>query len=168
VEARTKGERNRTQEQSCQALADCPARRGGRSALATRTVRPGAADSPARCLGQSGQKPRTVRKSQQNHQRRTGKNRLSERTRRTVRTGSGPSATELGPSTNRLQQKPITKPDHKKNTKNTRRTGLNWHLADGPRRRGGLSAISNRTEKTRAREVNSTNSSPEIPNGSSS
>jgi hypothetical protein len=81
-------------EQSCQALADCPARRGGLSALITRTVRPGVADSPQGPRGRSGQEPQTVRKSQQNHQRRTEKNGPSAKTGRTVRAGSGPSATE--------------------------------------------------------------------------
>jgi hypothetical protein len=46
--------RNRTKEQSCQALADCPARRGGLSAKAARTVRQGIADCPQPCRGPSG------------------------------------------------------------------------------------------------------------------
>jgi hypothetical protein len=46
--------RNRTKKQSSQALADRPARRGGPSALASRTVRQRAADCPHRYGGQSG------------------------------------------------------------------------------------------------------------------
>jgi hypothetical protein len=122
--------RNQTKKQSCQALADCPASRGGLSARATRTVQPGAADNPQRCRGQSGRKPRTVQKCHQNHQRRTKKNGPSAKTGRTVRAGSGPSARDpdrpllkLGPSGNQLQRKPKTKLDQNKNTKNIT---MNW------------------------------------------
>jgi hypothetical protein len=73
---------------------DCPQRPRGLSSQEPRTVWPGAADNPARSRGQSDQEPRIVHKSQQNHQRRTGKNGLSARTGRTVRIGSEPSATE--------------------------------------------------------------------------
>jgi hypothetical protein len=161
VEARKKGERKRTKEQSCQALADGPARRGGQSGLVPRTIRPNAVDSPARSRRQSVKANRTTRDE-------PGKTDCPQGP-------GGPSAPDpdrpllkLGPSAKRLQQKPKTKPDQHKNSKTKRRTGLTFHIADGPRRRGGLSASSNRTEKSRAREVSSTNSSPEIPNGSSS
>jgi hypothetical protein len=139
---------NRTKEQSCQALADCPARRGGRSALATRTVRPGAAEIPARCRGQSGQEPQTVRKSQQNHQRRTRKNGLSARTGRTVRTGSGPSA-------NRLQQKASTKPDRKRRHARTRRT-CEEHSTRGLSARHTRTVRASRTEAKTTRPHRST------------
>jgi hypothetical protein len=148
-----------------------------------RIVRPGGADGPHWPRGQSGQEPRTVRPGASDSPTRSrGQSVKANRTTRDEpgktdypQGPGGPSAPDpdrpllkLGPSTNRLQQKPKTKPDQNKNTKNMRRTGLNWHLADGPRRRGSLSASSNRTGKSRARKVNSTNSSPEIPNGSSS
>jgi hypothetical protein len=133
-----------------------------------RTVRPGGADCPHCPRGQSGQVPQTVCKCHQNHQRRTGKTDCP-------RGPGGPSAPDpdrpllkLGPSANRLQQKPNTKADQNKNTKNTT---MNWaELVPRGRsaERGGLSASSNRAEKARAREVNSTNSSPDLPNGSDS
>jgi hypothetical protein len=47
-------ERNRTKKQSTQALADRPARRGGLSARATRTVRQCTVDCPHRYGGPSG------------------------------------------------------------------------------------------------------------------
>jgi hypothetical protein len=129
VEARKKGGRNRTKEQSCQALADCPARRGGLSALTTWTVRPGAADSPQGPRRRSGQEPRTVRKSQQNHQRRTGKNGLSARTRRTVRYRS--SDRPQTDCNKNLKQNPIEnegKQEHDEHVKNW----AEHALADGP------------------------------------
>jgi hypothetical protein len=46
--------RNRTKKQSSQALADRPARRGGPSALASRTVRPATADRPRQHRRSSG------------------------------------------------------------------------------------------------------------------
>jgi hypothetical protein len=120
--------------------ADGPHWPRGQSGQVPRTVRPGAADSPARSRGQSVKANRTTRDE-------PGKTDCPQGP-------GGPSAQDpdrsllkLRPSANRLQQKPKTKPDQNKNTKNTRRTGLNWHLADGPRRRGRLSASSNRTEK---------------------
>jgi hypothetical protein len=51
---RKKGGRNRTKEQSSQALAYRPVRRGGLSAQATRTVRQGTVDCPHRYGGPSG------------------------------------------------------------------------------------------------------------------
>jgi hypothetical protein len=122
------------------------------SALTTRTVRPGTMDSPQGPRGQSGQEPRTVRKSQQNHQRRTRKNGLSARTRRTVRTGSGPSAIEARtvrkPAATKTLNKTESKMKASKNTMNTRRTGLNRHLADGPPGTRGLSAPHGQRQKT--------------------
>jgi hypothetical protein len=49
-----KGGGNRTKKQSTQALADRPRRRGGPSARAARTVRPGIADCPHPSRGPSG------------------------------------------------------------------------------------------------------------------
>jgi hypothetical protein len=71
---------------------DRSARRGGPSALATRTVRPPTADCPHAHRGLSGPAPRTVRKTKPNHQRRPritdrprGARGLSARHPRTVR-----------------------------------------------------------------------------------
>jgi hypothetical protein len=112
VEARKKGGGNRTKEQSCQALADCPARRGGLSARATRTVRPGAADSPAGCHGQSENATRTTRDEPGKTDR--------------PRIPGGPSARVLDrPQTScnkNLKQNRI-KPKQNKNTNNTT---TNW------------------------------------------
>jgi hypothetical protein len=93
--------------------ADGPQWPRGQSGQVPRIVCKGHTDSPARCRGQSGNATRTTRDE-------PGKNGVSARTRRTVRIGSGPSASDpdrpllkLGPSTNRLQQKLNTKPDRK-------------------------------------------------------
>jgi hypothetical protein len=105
------GGRKRTKEQSTQALAGCPARRGGLSARATRTIRQCTADCPHRYgwpsslgRGLSVKANRTTRTDP----------RKTDRPRRP----GGPSARvpdrpllKLGPSANRLQQKPNTKPD---------------------------------------------------------
>jgi hypothetical protein len=87
-----KGREEPNQEASTQALADRPARRGGPSALATRTVWPAATDCPLTHRGPYGTSPRTVRKSKQNLQRRPritdrprGARGLSTRHPRTVR-----------------------------------------------------------------------------------
>jgi hypothetical protein len=78
-------------------------------------VRPGAADSPARSRGQSVKANRTTR----DEPRKTN----------CPRGPGGPSALgpdrpllKLGPSVNRLQQKPKTKPDRKRRRARTRRT----------------------------------------------
>jgi hypothetical protein len=65
--------------------ADRPARRGGLSAQATRTVRPAAADCPHRHRGPSGPEPRTVRKKQTKHRETTPNNEPSAWSTRTVR-----------------------------------------------------------------------------------
>jgi hypothetical protein len=105
-----------------------------------RTVRPGGADSPAWCRGQSGQVPRTVRPGAVDSPARSrGQSVKAKRTTRDepgkTDCPQGPGGLsapdpdrlllKLRPSANRLQQKPKTKPDQHKNTKNTRRTGLN-------------------------------------------
>jgi hypothetical protein len=115
AEARNKGDRNRTKEQNYQALANYPARRSGRSALATRTVRQCAADSPARSRGQSVKANRTT---------------IDEPVKTDYPRGpGGPSAPDpdrpllkLGLSANRLQQKPNPKPDRKRRQARARRT----------------------------------------------
>jgi hypothetical protein len=86
--------------------ADCPYRPREQSGQKPRTVRPGAADSLARSRGQSVKANRTTRDE-------PGKTDCP-------RGPSGPSAPDpdrlllkLGPSANRLQQKPRKKPDRK-------------------------------------------------------
>jgi hypothetical protein len=124
MEARKKEGRNRTKEKSTQALADRPARRGGLSARATRTVRPAAADRPHPHRELSGRAPWTVRKSNRNLQRRPritdcprGARGLSARHPRTVQ--------------NRFQPKFQTKTDRKQSRARTRRT-REEHCARGP------------------------------------
>jgi hypothetical protein len=118
---------------ACQALADCPARRGGPSALATWTVRPGAADSPARSRRQSVKDNRTTKDE-------PGKSDCP-------RGPGGPSAPDpdrpllkLGPSANWLQQKPNPKPDRKRRQARTRKHAKNTVPADCPPGTCGLSA----------------------------
>jgi hypothetical protein len=85
-------ERNRTMKQSTQALADRPARRGGLSARATRTVRQCTADCPHRYGGPSGlgrglsvKTNRTTRSEPRKTERPRGARGLSARHPRTVR-----------------------------------------------------------------------------------
>jgi hypothetical protein len=148
VEVGKKGERNRTKEQSCQALADCPARRGGLSAMATRTVRPGAADSPAKSHGQSVKANITTRDA-------PGKTDCPQGP-------GGPSAPnsdcpllKLGPSANRLQQKPKTQTDRKRRRARTRRTHEE-HCARGLSARHTQTVRASRTEAKTARPRGST------------
>jgi hypothetical protein len=84
--------RKRTKKQSSQALADRPARRGGPSALASRTVRPATADRPRQHLRPSGlprgpsiKSHRTTRSDPQTTDRPRGARGLSARHPRTVR-----------------------------------------------------------------------------------
>jgi hypothetical protein len=111
-------------EQSTQALADRPARWGGPSARATRTVRPAAADCPHTHSGPSGPAPRTVRKSKQNLQRRPritdrprGARGLSARHPWTVRLIHA-DRPKLRPT--KTQSHDGSKQKASKNTKNTR------------------------------------------------
>jgi hypothetical protein len=92
VEARKKEGRNRTKEQSSQALADRPARRGGLSARAKRTVRQGTANCPHRYGGPSGlgrglsvKDNRTSRSEPRKTDRPRGARGLSARHPRTIR-----------------------------------------------------------------------------------
>jgi hypothetical protein len=102
-----------------------------------RTVRPGGADRPRRPRGLSDLKPRTVRANPADCPAlRRGPSVKAHRTTRSdprktdrpPRPG-GPSARvtdrpllKLGPSANRLQQKPKAKPDQKQGRARTRRT----------------------------------------------
>jgi hypothetical protein len=109
-------------------------RKGGieprnKAARLWRTVRPSGADYPQCPRGQSGQVPRTVHKDHADRSARChGPSVKANRTTRTdprktdrPRRPGGPSARvpdrpllKLGPSANRLQRKPKTKPDQTK------------------------------------------------------
>jgi hypothetical protein len=125
-----KGRRNRTKKQSCQPLADCPARQGGLSAMATRTVRQGTVDCPHPCHGLSGLSRGPSVKA--NRTTRTDPRKM-DRPRRPG--GLSARATDrpllkLGPSANRLQRKPKTKPDQNKTKQEHEERPTNWLLAD--------------------------------------
>jgi hypothetical protein len=120
----TKGGRNRTKEQSSQALADRPATRGGLSARATRTVRQGNADCPDGYSGLSGlgrglsdKANRTSSSEPRITDRPRGARGPSARHLRTVRT-SAADRPKPRPTKTQNQNGSKTKPS--KNTKNTR------------------------------------------------
>jgi hypothetical protein len=113
-----------TKEQSCQPLADCPAKRGGRSAKAARTVRQGIADCPHPCRGPSGlsrglseKDTRTSRDAPRITDRPQGARGLSARHPRTVRPAHA-DRPKLRPTKTRNHRGSKAKPS--KNTKNTR------------------------------------------------
>jgi hypothetical protein len=125
--------RNRTKKQSSQALADRPARRGGPSALASRTVRPATVDRPRQHRGPSGlprgpsvKSHRTNRSDPRTTDRPRGARGLSARHPRTVRQAPAdrpPSAADrpkLHPTENQIRDG--SKRKASKNTKNTGRT----------------------------------------------
>jgi hypothetical protein len=143
---------------------DRPARQGGLSVMAARTVRQGTADCPHPCRGLSGlsrgpsvKADRTTRTDP----------RKTDRPRRP----GGPSARatdhpllKLGPSANRLQRKPKTKPDqnetkqeHEERLTNTVHGDVRLALADRP-------PGTNRTENCSTPKVNTPNPSPDLPN----
>jgi hypothetical protein len=134
-----------------------------------RTVRPAGADCLQWPRRQSGQVPPTVRKSQQNHQRRTGKNGLSARNRRTVRIGSGPSATEARtvrkPAATKSQNKTGSKAKTSRNTMNTRRTLYSRTVCQA---HADCPLLTDRSKNSLTPRVNSSNTSPDLPNGRSS
>jgi hypothetical protein len=141
---------------------------GGLSGQAGRTVRKGRADSPAGYRRLSAPlpptvwpEPRTVRKRQQNLQRRTANNRPSAGSTRTVRQAPT-DRPKLHPIKTRKHHGSKAKPS--KNTKNTRRTrtartARQVH-ADHPRG-------TDRAENCSTPKVNSSNPSPDLPNGRS-
>jgi hypothetical protein len=103
-----------------------------------RTVRPGGADRPRRPRGLSDMKPRTVRANTADRPAlRCGPSLKAHRTTRSdprktdrLPRPGGPSTPpadrpllKLGPSANRLQQKPKAKLDRKQGRARTRRTG---------------------------------------------
>jgi hypothetical protein len=148
---------------------------GGLSGQAGRTVRKGRADSPARYRGQSARDTRTVRSGAMDRLLKTTeppeptqKNGPSAKTGRTVRAGSGPSATEARtvrePAATKTSNKTGSKAKARKNTTNTRRTHsprtVRHCLADCPRR----TDIADNCSTPR---VNSPNPSLDLPNGRS-
>jgi hypothetical protein len=162
------GGRNRTKEQSCQPLADCPARRGGRSAKAARPVRQGIADCLHPCRGPfslsrglSEKDNRTSRDAPRITDRPRGARGLSARHPRTVRPAHA-DRPKLRPNKTRKHCRSNAKPS--KNTKNTRRTRTARTVrqvhADRPRR-------TDRAKNCSTPKVNSSNPSPDLPNGRS-
>jgi hypothetical protein len=152
------GGRNRTKKQSSQALADRPARRGGLSARATRTVRLRTADCPHRYGGPSGlghglsiKANRTSSSEPRITDRPRGARGLSTRHPRTVRPAH----------TDRPKPRPTKTPNHHgsktKASKNTTRT-IRQALADRPQG-------TDRTKNCSTPKVNTSNPSPDLPNG---
>jgi hypothetical protein len=129
------------QETKRQALAACPARRGGLSAKAARTVRQGIADCPHPCRGLSGlshglseKGNRTSRDAPRITDRPRGARGLSARHPRTVRPEY---ADRPKPCPTKTQSHDGSKTKASKNTKNSRRTRTSrtvcHQLADCPR-----------------------------------
>jgi hypothetical protein len=145
---------------------DCPARRGGLSAEAARTVRQGIADCLHHCHGPSGlsrelseKGNRTSRDAPRITDRPRGARSLSAGHPRTVRPAHVDHP-KLHSTKTRKHHGSKAKPN--KNTKNTRRTlcarTVRQTLAD--RLRG-----TNRTENCSTPKVNTSNPSPDLPNG---
>jgi hypothetical protein len=127
-----------------------------------RTVRPGGADCPQCPRGQSGQVPRTIRKDHADRPARShGPSVKANRTTRTnlrktdrPRRPGGPSAwvpdcplLKLGPSANRLQRKPKTKPDQMETNQEHEEHHMNSARADRPPPPRGQSALREQTQK---------------------
>jgi hypothetical protein len=166
--ARKKERRNQTKEQSSQALADRPARRGGLSARATRTVRQCTADCLHRYGGPSGlgrglsvKTNRTTKSEPRKMDRPRGARGLSARHPRTIRPAH---ADHQKPRPTKTQKHNGLKAKPSKNAKNTRRTlparTVCHHLADCP-------PYMDRPRNSPTSRVNSPNSSPDLPNGRS-
>jgi hypothetical protein len=155
VEARKKGGRNRTKEQSSQTLADRPARRGGLSARATRTVRQCTADCPHRYGGTSGlgrglsvKANRTSSSKPRKMDCPRGARGLSARRPRTVRPAH---ADRPKPRPTKTRKHNGSKTKASKNMKNTRRTTrlrtVRQPLADHPPAPRGPSAPCGQNQK---------------------
>jgi hypothetical protein len=141
---------------------------GGLSAKAAQTVRQGIADCPHPCRGPSGlsrglseKGNRTSRDAPQITDRPRGARGLSARHPRTVRPAHT-DRTKLRPTKTRKHHGSKAKP--RKNTKNTRRTArprtVCHTLADRPR-------LADRAENCSTSKVNTSNPSPDLPNGRS-
>jgi hypothetical protein len=150
-----KGGGNRTKKQSTQALADRPRRRGGPSARAARTVRPGIADCPHPSRGPSGlsRGPSVnLHRTTQRHPRATDR----------PRGARGPSAkhprtVRPTPRTVRNSVQPKTKntTDRNKGRARTRRTRDELERR-GPSARRARTVREARTEQKNARPRKST------------
>jgi hypothetical protein len=143
----------------------CPARQGGLSAKAARTVRQGIADCPHPCRGPSGlsrglseKATRTSRDAPRIRYRPRGARGLSARHPRTVRPADA-NLPKLRPTKTRKHHGSKAKPS--KNTKNMRRTRLARTVrqvhADRPRG-------TDRAENCSTSKVNTSNPSPDLPN----
>jgi hypothetical protein len=168
VEARKKRGRNRTKEQSSQALADRPARRGGLSARAMRTVRLCTADCPHGYGGPSGlgrglsvKANRTSSSEPRKTDHPRGAHGLSARHPRTIRPAQ---ADRPKPRPTKTRNHNGSKTKASKNTKNTRRTAkprtVHHTLADCP-------SLADRTKNSSTSKVNTSSPSPDRPNGRS-
>jgi hypothetical protein len=159
-------ERNRTKKQSTQALADYPARRGGLSARATRTVRQCTADCPHWYGGPSGlgcglsiKTNRTTRSKPRKTDRPRRARGLSARHPRTVRP-------LLGTVRNFIQPKLKITMDRNERRARTRRTP-DEHVRRGPSARMSRTVREARTEQKNSptSKVNFPKSSSDFPNG---
>jgi hypothetical protein len=135
-----KGREESNQEAKLPASGGPSGQAGGLSAMAARTVRQGTADCPHPCRGLSGLSRGPSVKA--NRTTRTD----PRKTGRPRRPG-GPSARatdrpllKLGPSANRLQRKPKTKPDQNETKQEHKERLTNWLLADCPPTPRGPSA----------------------------
>jgi hypothetical protein len=135
--------------------------------MATRTVRQGTADCPHPCRGLSG--PSRGPSVKANRTTRTD----PRKTDRPQRPG-GPSARvpdrpllKLGPSANRLQRKPKTKPDQTETKQEHEEHPTNRDGADCPPGPRGPSARCRQSRKRTTPKVNSPKSASDFPNGRS-
>jgi hypothetical protein len=140
---------NRTKKQSCQPLADCPARQGGRSARAVWTVPQGIADCPHPCRGPSGLSPglsekdsRTTRDAPRITDRPRGARGLSAKAPADCPPSTrGPSETSSNQNSKPQQIETKGEQEHELHPTNTRG-------ADRPPGRHGLSARHGQSRKT--------------------
>jgi hypothetical protein len=163
----TRGEeRNRTKKQSTQALADRPARRGGLSARATRTVRQCTANyshwygrSSGLGRGLSVKTNRTTKSKPRKMDRPRGARGLSARQPRTVRL-------LLRTVRNFVQPKLKITTDRNERRARTRRTP-DEHSRCGPSARTPRTVREARTQQKNSptSKVNSPKSSSDFPNG---
>jgi hypothetical protein len=159
-------ERNRTKKQRTQALADRPARRGGLSARATRTVRQCTTDCPHRYGGPSSlgrglsvKTNRTTKSELRKTDRPRGARGLSTRHPRTVRP-------LLRTVRNFVQPKLKITTDQNERRARTRRTP-DEHVRHGPSAWTPRTVREGRTEQKNSptSKVNSPKSSSDFPNG---
>jgi hypothetical protein len=141
--------------------ADCPHGPRGLSGLLPRTVRTRTADRPSLSRGLSVKANRTSSSEPRKTDRPRGARGPSARHPRTVRT-SAADRSKLRPSKTQNQNGSKVKPS--KNMKNTRRTlhsrTVHQPHADCPR-------LTDRGKNSTTPKVNTTNSSPDLPNGRS-